>query len=362
MFRKSFYGLICCLLAVSMANPEALASSGLKSADVFVGFHDGYPIYRIPAMVVSNKGTILAFCEGRKTGIFDHGNIDLVLKRSFDNGKTWGPLQVIQSEGFKTWGNPAPVVDRQTGRIWLPFCLNNNRVFVVYSDDDGKTWSEPREITDDVKRPGWGWYATGPGHSIQLSSGRLLVPCDHGTATGMASHVIYSDDHGKTWKLGGVLEKGTDESMALETADGRVYLTMRNNFPGKRRACAWSDNGGIDWTPVEIEEELIGPVCQASILRFTKDGEHDRDRVLFLNPASEDRENMAVRMSYDEAKSWSGPRTLYDGPAAYSDMAVLPDLTVGALYERGRLWPYRRIVFTRMEIEWISGGKDRISE
>ncbi len=360
MALRKLYISVFCIAAALTASPS-MPTSDLPSVDVFVGGSNGYPVYRIPAMVVTNQGTILAFCEGRKTGIFDHGNIDLVLKRSFDHGKTWGPLQVIRSEGFKTWGNPAPVVDRDTGRIWLPFCLDNSRVFVTWSDDDGASWSEPREITDDVKRPGWGWYATGPGHSIRLSSGRLLVPCDHGTTNGMFSHVIYSDDHGETWKLGGALEKGTDESMAVE-ADGRVYLTMRNNRPEKRRAYSWSGNGGLDWSPVKLEEKLIGPTCQASILRMTSLEKHGKNRILFLNPASEDRENMAVRISYDEAGTWSETRTVYSGPAAYSDMTLLPDLSVGALYERGNIWPYRKIVFTRMELKWITRGKDRISK
>lgn len=330
------------------------------SIDVFVGGQEGYPIYRIPAMVSAPDGSILAFCEGRKTGISDHGNIDLVLKRSFDRGATWGPLQVIVKKGFKTYGNPAPVVDAKTGTVWLPFCLNNDRVFVTWSDDMGATWAQPREITPEVKRPGWGWYATGPGHSIQLAGGRLLVPCDHRSLAGVYSHVIFSDDHGKTWRLGGTLDNGTDESMAVETRDGGVYLTMRNIYPAKLRAYARSTNGGMDWSEVELDPALVGPTCQASIIRLTSVPEHDKSRILFLNPASEKRENMAVRISYDEAKTWSGPRTIHPGPAAYSDMAVLPDLSVGALYENGESWPYSRITFTRIDLEWITNGEDKI--
>jgi sialidase-1 len=302
-------------------------------------------------MVLSGRGAILAFCEGRKTGIFDHGNIDIVLKRSLDQGRTWGPLQVIQSKGFQTWGNPAPVADRNTGRVWLLFTLNNTRVLVTSSDDDGVTWAPPREITSDVKRPDWTWYATGPGHAIQLSSGRLLVPCDHRTAQGMFSHVIYSDDHGRTWKLGGVLDQGTDECMAVETGDNLIYLSMRNLYGRKRRASAWSDDGGLVWSKVRIEEELIDPVCQASIIRVSAGDGRGKDRILFLNPASPKRENLSIRVSDDEGKSWSAPRTIYRGPGAYSDLVVFPGPAAGAIYENGKLWPYSKISFARLSLE-----------
>jgi sialidase-1 len=323
-------------------------------ADIFIGGHDGYPTYRIPALVVSKKGTILAFCEGRKTGILDHGNIDLVLKRSFDRGATWGPLQVIESEGFKTWGNPSPVVDRDTGVIRLLFCLNNDRVFLTESQDDGATWAKPREITAQVKKPGWTWYATGPGHAIQLASGRILVPCDHAEKTDMASHLIFSDDHGATWKLGGILANGTDECMAVEAADGRVYLSMRNAFKKNLRAYSWSDDRGQTWSPVQMDSTLIDSTCQAGIARLTLQKGQGKNRILFLNPASNKRDNMAFRLSYDEARTWSAPVTINAGPSAYSDLAVLSDLSVAAIFENGKVWPYQKISFDRMDFDWVT--------
>src|SRR5262245_19929694 len=196
-------------------NPPVLAAEPPSEVDVFNAGAEGYHTYRIPALVVTKQGTLLAICEGRKTARGDHGDLDLVLKRSSDGGKTWGPLEMIYEEGGEakvTIGNPCPVVDQDTGVIWLPFTRDNDRVFVTSSGDDGKAWTKPREITADVKGKDWNWYATGPGNGIQLTrgkyKGRLVIPCDHRVGADKndkanwdhagRSHVIHSDDHGKT--------------------------------------------------------------------------------------------------------------------------------------------------------------------
>ena len=153
---------------------------------------DGYHTYRIPALEVTATGAVLAFCEGRRDGSGDSGQIDLLMRRSDDGGRTWGQSHVVVTEPGMTCGNPAPVLDRHTGTIWLPFCKNHadgdealirkglapRTVWVTRSDDDGASWADPVEITAVVKHPGWTWYATGPCHGIQLRSGRLVVPCD----------------------------------------------------------------------------------------------------------------------------------------------------------------------------------------
>jgi sialidase-1 len=339
---------------------------GLRQTDLFISGRDGYKAYRIPALVVSGKGTILAICEARKNSFSDSGDIDLVIKRSFDNGETWTDMQMIWDDGDNTVGNPCPIVDRQTGTIWLPFCRNNERVFVTKSTDDGATWSPPAEITQSVSRPDWTWYATGPGHGIQLSSGRLLVPCDHKIKNATKenpqwyfSHVIYSDDRGSTWNLGGTTEGKTNECLALETQDGSVYLNIRSYGDKNCRAYARSSDGGITWSKVELDESLIAPKCQASIARFTDSKHHGKNRVLFSSPAGTQRENLTIRLSYDECRTWAFSRTLNPGKSAYSELAVTADMTICCFYERGVKDTYERITFARFSLEWLTQGKDR---
>ena len=248
-----------------------------EQTDLFINGEEGYHTYRIPAVVVTPQGTVLAFCEARKNSPRDEGDIDLVLKRSTDGGQTWEKMRILWGEGENTIGNPCPVVDRETDTVWLPCCHNNDRVFVMHSSDEGATWSSPVEITPDVKPPGWTWYATGPGHGIQLREGRLLIPCDHRIQQSRVSysHVFYSDDHGINWKLGGSLSRDTNECVAVQTEDGAVYLSMRSLHGKNRRAYAWSQDGGETWSEVQWDETLIEPVCQASLVRFTDEESPD---------------------------------------------------------------------------------------
>ena len=338
------------------------------SADVFVSGRDGYHTYRIPSALVTPKGTLLAFCEGRKNGRSDTGDIDLLLRRSTDGGATWGPTQVVWDDGPNTCGNPCPVVDRETGTIWLLLTHNLGKdpqskildgtsegtrtVWVTRSDDDGLTWARPLEITKDVKKPDWTWYATGPGVGIQLRTGRLVVPCDYSVAGSRTerAHVITSDDRGATWKLGGSTDEALGESQVVELSDGTLMINMRNHgSPRRERGVALSRDGGLTWEPATHDATLIEPQCQASILR------HSPGSLLFLNPAStKARERMTVRLSLDEGKTWPRSKEIYAGPAAYSCLAVLPDGSIGCLYEAGEKHAYERIVFTRLTLDALA--------
>jgi hypothetical protein len=345
-------------------------------SDLFTRGQGGYHTYRIPAIVVSNTGTVLAFCEGRKHSSSDTGDIDLLLRRSEDNGVTWSDQQVVWDDGANTCGNPAPVVDRETGTVWLLSTWNRGadreheiidgtsadtrRVFVLSSDDDGKTWSAPREITADVKQADWTWYATGPGAGIQLEhgaqSGRLIIPCDHieRDSKHYYSHVIYSDDHGATWQRGGrTPEHQVNECQVVELSDGRLLLNMRNYDRSKsHRQIAFSGDGGMTWEDQQFDEALPEPICQASIRRAGT-------AIVFSNPAHpKERVNMTLRASFDEGKSWTSSRVLHEGPSAYSDLAVLPDGRVACLYEAGEKSPYESIVLAAIPMRELDGTAD----
>lgn len=336
-----------------------------------------YHTFRIPAIEVSTRGTLLAFAEGRADAAHDAGDINLLLKRSEDGGKTWSEPILVLDEGKNTTGNVTPVVDRETGTIFVFSTWNlgddyewqiingtskdTRRIFVTQSDDDGLTWSPAREITDDVKLPDWTWYATGPCHAIQLSrgehKGRLVVPCDHieRESKKYYSHVIYSDDHGKTWQLGGTTPSDmVNECTVVELENGHLMLNMRNYDRNLRtRKVSVSQDGGATWGELYSDSVLIEPICQASIARYSFQDE-GKSRILFLNPAdSLERRNMTLRISYDDGKSWSRSKVVYDGPSAYCDVIRLPNGNIGCLYEAGYIHPYEGIVYEEIELAEI---------
>ena len=361
---------------------------------LFVSGRDGYHTYRIPALLTTGKGTLLAFCEGRKDSRSDHGDIDLLIRRSTDGGETWSRQQVVWDEGGNTCGNPCPVVDQETGTIWLllthnpgdeglreilqPGARGTRTVWVTSSEDDGQTWGPPREITATTKKPDWDWYATGPGVGIQLRhgphKGRLVIPCDYSYSSpspdeavhsygepppAFGSHVIYSDDHGKSWHLGGNIQPHANECQVAELTDGRILLNFRSYFGRNLRGRSWSSDGGMTWSESQDDPQLTEPVCQASLLRHSWPESGGRSRLLFSNPAATERVRMTVRLSYDEGESWPESRLLHAGPSAYSSLAVLPDGTIACLYERGDESAYETITLARFGLNWLTQGKDR---
>lgn len=337
---------------------------------IFKESTEGYRSFRIPAIVISKNGTLLAFAEGRKNSGADEGDIDLVLRRSFDQGKTWSHLIQVWDDSDNTCGNPSPVVDLETGRIHLLMTWNwgddtigkintgtskdTRRVFYTYSDDDGISWIKPHEITNSVKDSKWGWYATGPCHGIILSrepyEGRIVIPCDCieiGVGRKQFSHIIYSDNKGKDWRIGGT-SVGGNESTVAELPDGRLILNMRNS--SNYRTIAYSSDGGETWTNSEQTYTLVDPVCQGSMLNTIVE---NKPVLYFSNAASSTRINMNVKKSVDNGKTWPIGYVVYSGPSAYSDIVVLPDGEIGILYENGDSKPYERISFEKIKINKI---------
>jgi sialidase-1 len=370
--------LSCCLAAAGQEDPILTPPEieAPRQDTLFTAGEGGYAIYRIPALEITQNGTILAFAEARKSGLADAGDIDLVLRKSVDGGRNWGPIEIIVDDDDRTCGNPAPVLDRQTGTVWLFFCKNEGSavehkilageapprsVWLTHSKDNGATWAAPTDLSPSLRLPDWRWYATGPGHGIQLRNETLVIPANFSLSPDQGqwhSHVIFSVDHGQTWELGGFHRGKTNESSVVELVDLRLYQNMRNYLGVNRRVSATSGDNGKTWSDFGVDDELIDPVCQASAIRYSTVERDGINRILFSNPASTRRELMTVRISYDEGESWTAGRALYDGPSAYSDLAVLPDGTVACLYERGFSNPYETICFARFSIGWLTYGED----
>jgi sialidase-1 len=349
-------------------------SGGVPTQEaLFTAGQGGYHNYRIPSLIVTSKGTVLAFAEGR-SAMSDTGNVDIVLRRSMDGGRTWGPMQVVAEDGDNTVGNPCPVVDRQTGTIWLLLNWNlgkddigpiirqkstdTRRIRVTHSEDEGLTWARPVDITKAVKPADWTWHATGPGCGIQLQSGRLVIPCDHVSATTgqWGSHILYSDNGGKSWHRGGQTGPGTNESQVVQLLDGTLLLNMRNAETKDRskphhRLISTSHDSGLTWSRPHTDSTLIEPSCQAALIRYPND---KHDLLIFSNPAGAKREKMTLRLSDDAGTTWAHSRLLYAGPSAYSALAVTKKGEILCLYERGVRTPYENITLARCPLAWLS--------
>ncbi|MFI9253370.1 exo-alpha-sialidase [Streptomyces sp. NPDC053069] len=378
------------LLTSLAARPPAHAASACVSSQPYVSGEGGYHTYRIPATVRTWDGTILAFAEGRRDSAGDTGDIDVVLRRSTDGGCTWGPLTVATPGHGDTRGNPAPVLDPRTGAVILVTCGNSGsvteeqimrgevpeergrRVFVQRSWDDGRHFTPPVDITAQVKRPGWRWYATGPGHAVVLTrgrhAGRLLVPADHSAAppagspdTGQepkyyGAHALYSDDGGRTWQLGSVDVTydgvtNTNETSAAQLPDGRLYFSARDqngSAPGNRLDTYSSDGGTTLDRPYAVQPALGDvPMVQGSVLQLHGPGAP----LVFSAPSVPTaRRALALWTSTDAGRTFTRLLTLSDRPAAYSDLVQLGHATVGVLYETGTAHAYDTVQFRRVTI------------
>ena len=374
------------LVFTTLTAPPARAGTApfVDDSVLFQQKTDGYSCFRIPAVVHATNGDVLAFAEGRVADCGDDGDIDIVLRRSTDGGKTWGPLQVVSDGNGSTHGNPVPIVDRKTGRIVLVTthngpqpCTNgcDRDPYVQTSDDSGATWTAPRELTD-AKLPSWNfWYATGPMHGIQLEhgphAGRLIVGASFETYDGVGPHVygthlLYSDDAGETWHIGATTSRDdgsviAQEVTVVELTDGRIYALARERGtdPGNRAYAVSSDGGDSFDAPFRTIPKLVMPDVQGSLLRFSAHNEGDRrNRILFSAPAHPAaREVMTVRSSYDEARSfgtWQQGKVFYWGPSAYSDMVRLDGDEAGLLYEAGVANPYESIRWARFNEAFLS--------
>ena len=370
------------LFAVSLRLMAGAASALLEQTDVFVAGQDGVFEYRIPGIVTSNKGTLIAFCDARMRKEGDPPNdIDLVMKRSVDGGRTWSSLRTLVNNGVGAAADSCGFVDRQTGTIWIfsvyaPEGVGSYNAAdgidgatfqfkAITSDDDGLTWSQPKDFTPMMKKPEWAAGSTGVGSGIQMRNGRLILPrynADYRRPRtkpeATDSFVCYSDDHGKTWQSGALIHSagGTNECQVAELSDGTLLINMRG-LTGNKRKTATSTDGGATWSQALENDGLIEPRCQGSLFAFPGSDGGDKRRLLFANPASLKRENMTVRLSRDDGRTWTAANTLHAGPAAYSCLTVLSDGTAACLYECGEKRPYEKITFARFNVEWLMADK-----
>lgn len=342
--------------------------------DIFVGGTDGHHTYRIPALAVTTKGTVLAFCEGRKNNHEDTGDIDLLLKRSEDGGYTWSGSTLVYEVGGDakiTIGNPCPILDRLTGRVHLLFVQDYHRLFSVYSDDDGLSWSTPREHTAILKQFDYPvvLIATGPGHGLQMTDGRLVAPvwiCDrerkdryeNTTKDRIRSGIIYSDDQGKSWQTGGLVPAEIamlHESTVVERKDGSLLINMRARDAGYR-AVATSTDGGLTWTDPVLDKQLPDPTCQGSLIRLNE------EEILFSNPAvnssmrnklGASRCKLTLRLSADGGRTWPHKRVITEGLSGYSDLGITKDGKILCLYENGSENYRQKISAILVDRAWV---------
>lgn len=396
LLAAALLGSVSCPAAEPFLEKEEIFSTKLNPT---------YKLVHIPGILVTAKGTVLAWCEARKKG-GDWDQIDIVLRRSTDGGKTFGEAKSIANvPGPKTknefalrvkgvdpndvtYNNPVLISDKD-GTVHMVFCLEYMRCFYQQSKDDGVTWSTPAEITTTFetfkKDYDWKVLATGPNHSIQLKTGRLVVPVWLSTGTGGNAHrpsvtsTIYSDDKGKTWKAGEITVPCTEEwinpneTVAVELADGSVMLNVRSESKIHRRLVTVSKDGATGWSTPRFDEALLEPICMGAIVRYSLAGVNgaDKSRILFTNPdnlaredgkeqegKNRDRKNVTVKLSEDEGKTWTASRAIEPSFSGYSDVAVTPDGTILCLYGKGEKkefggFAFGQIVLARFNLEWV---------
>ena len=401
MKRTNFNGLAVTVIALLGAASAFAAQPFCEKQDLFVAGEDpAYHIYHIPGIVVTAKGTVLAWCEARKrpAGVSDWDDIRILLRRSTDDGKTWSsPKSIASVPGPKaknpfalrmknvdpndvTYNNPVLIADRD-GTVHMLFCLEYMRAFYQRSTDDGLTWSQPTEITASFeafkKDYPWVVLATGPNHSIQLRTGRLIVPVWLSTGTGGNAHrpsvtaTIYSDDAGKTWKAGEIAVPCTEEwinpneTVAVELEDGRVMLNVRSEAKAHRRLVTMSKDGATGWSKPKFDAALLEPICMGGIVRYRHNGQ---SLILFSNPhnlekekgkaepgKSRDRKNVSVKISRDEGQTWPVNKTIEPGPSMYSDLGVTQAGTILCFYGRGSKPGFAGagLTLARFNLEWL---------
>ena len=355
----------------------------VETVSVFVAGDGSYHTYRIPAVLETRDGTLLAFAEGRVGAAADRRENDIVLRRSTDNGASWGPLQVVLEQGVHSLNDPTPLEVIQgphAGRVYLLLRRVSCRQEVIggscepigdlpyaplltWSDDQGQTWSDPRDLTEVAHQAS---DAMGPGIGIQLIhppyAGRLVFPMWGRDL----NYALFSDDGGESWEAGepaAVDAAGIpgNEAQIAELSDGRLWMNARHTSSEGElavglRKVATSADGGQSWSDFVDDPQLPDLQVMASPLTFSTERDDDRQRLLFSMPVDVFRSNGTVRLSYDDAGSWPVEKRIIEGYFQYNSLVRLDCHHVGSLYERGLVT--EEILFARFSLDWLTDGQD----
>jgi sialidase-1 len=374
--RGYFIPAFAVFFLTAMASPIAAIEQPHLYTVPFAAGDAHARIYRIPAIWWQPKKPLMAFAERRMENRQMHGDIDLVLRRSTDNGQTWEPQQVIADLDKDACGNPCVVQDPTTGRLWVAFTRSRQqdlekdivqgtvpgtRVWITSSEDDGATWSPPREISDTARKTHWGWYGTGPGQGLFLKGGnsspdRLLIPAYHTEGGVYKTHCIYSDDHGQTWQIGSDAAENTGEPQVIEL-DNRTLLMNARTIGGGTRTLVISKDRGLTWNPATDMALLPDNKCQGTIYRCFRNGSDGVYDWIFSHPMTPNRTGVHAWISEDRGKSWPHAQGLWNGPSAYTAMIRVQGGLVGMLVECGTKDPYEQIAFIKFAPEWLRGRK-----
>lgn len=355
---------------------SAAADSGIYRRQDLAVANVGAPVYRIPALAVTNAGTLVAAYDARPAMADLPSHIAVVFRRSTDNGLAWLPQYVVREGPTpQGYGDPSLIVDRTTGRIFLFLAASLNRGFVnsatgndesdpnilqadySYSDDDGLTWQH-RRITSQIKDPAWGGLFATSGAGIQIMhgryAGRLVQQYVVRYQSGNWAASAYSDDHGQTWHMGHLVGPGLDENKSVELSDGTLMLNSRAT---PYRKVAYSNDGGVTWTGLHDDNQLPDPNDNGSIIRFDESAPPTSARARWLlfsnNESTSGRQRLVIKMSCDDGKTWPIRKIIEPGFAGYSTLARLPDGSVGMLWESDE---YRRITFSTFDERWLGSN------
>jgi sialidase-1 len=337
-------------------------AGGQERVELFRRGQEGVHTYRIPALIETRQGHLLAVADARLDSDRDlPGRIRLVLRRSTDGGRSWGPITTLYEVREGGVGD-ASLLRERDGRIWCFFAYGPPGIgfptakpgeltgptvlqsWAMHSDDEGRTWSTPVDLTPRIRNPRWHAMFPTSGTHFVTRRGRMVVPMvvrDENRV--ISSRNAYSDDRGKTWSIGPAIGPGSDESKVVELPDGSLYQNMRYR---NHRLVGWSRDGGVSFVDVREDSQLDDAVCNAGLARVGR-------WVVFSNAASRRRENLVIRASADGGRTWLAPKLLHAGPAAYSTVIGLRRGDLGVLYECGEQGPTERIEFRRLKLDWL---------